>query len=195
MNEISTSLTTPPFLPLPMITESRQTYTEDRSCEAYSTPILYKSDWREFHERHAFDDTRYRPLLSALAEFSPITNLRYSSSITAEIEHVICGISGLVVIPRPGEIREYLLRFPDIISILPCICFHTAMEFTTNDQISLELFRDRESEDRYLTLNIRQNTYAKDIMKQLERIWLNFESEIAKSKGWINITTDFRSPR
>jgi hypothetical protein len=68
------------------------------------------------------------------------------------------------------------------------------MEFTTNDQLSLELFKDRESEDRFLALYVRQNIYDKNIMKRLEKIWLNFETEIAGSKGWINITTDFRSP-
>jgi len=177
-----------------MITESWQTYTEDRFCDAYTTLIHYKSEGREYHQLHAFDDTRYRPLLSVSAESSPITNLGCSSSITGEIEHALRGISGLVLIPRPGEIREYLLRYPDIISILPCICFHAAMEFTTNDQISLELFRDRESEDYFLALYVRQNTYDKNIMKRLEKIWLNFVQEIAKSNGWINITTDFSSP-
>jgi len=107
---------------------------------------------------------------------------------------VLRAISALVQVPNPGDIRGYLSRFPDMLSILPCICFHVAIEFGVNSQISLELFRDRESEDRYLVLYVRQNIYAKNIMKQLEKIWLNFEPEIAERKGWINITTDYRSP-
>jgi hypothetical protein len=117
-----------------------------------------------------------------------------SSSIMTEIESSLNIISEFVNLPNPIEIKNYLIEFPDLINVLICICVHTTIEFKTNTQFSLELFKDREFDDHYLSLYVRQNTYSKNIMERLEKLWLNFESEIAKSKGWINITTDFRSP-
>lgn len=194
MNEISTSSATLPFPQLLVVTESRQSLAEEYFCRAYTAPVCGVGAWGQYHHSHGLNDMENPLLLSAFSKFTLPGVIGYSSSITAEVEHVLRQIGGLVEIPRPAEIREYLLRFPDMLSILPCICFHVAIEFGVNAQISLELFKDRESADRYLALYVRQDTYAKNIMKQLEKIWLNFEPEIAERKGWINITTDYRSP-
>jgi hypothetical protein len=193
-DQLVTSSATPQVSSMPMVTEYRQYPGDDYLCKTYPAPICYEYEWGEWHQGLSLGDVGCQTILTS-GKLSVSSRLKDSSSITAEIEHALRAISGLVHIPRPAEIREYLLRFPDLLSVLPCICFHIVLEFNVDTQISLELFKDRESEERYLSLYVRQKTYSKNIMKQLEKVWLRFESEISKSNGWINITTDFRSPR
>jgi hypothetical protein len=176
-----------------MTKEFWQYPSEKNLCLGYSAFIFSETELRKYCLTHGSSDTRMQAAWTS-NNLSISNESTSSSSVTTEIENVICAISGLIRIPQPAEIREYLLRFPDMISILPCICFHSSLEFTSIDQLSLELYKDYETDDRYLSLYIRQTHYDSDIMDKIEKLWLNFESLISGSKGWINITTDFRSP-
>jgi len=50
-------------------------------------------------------------------------------------------------VPHPGEIGEYLVRYPDVLEALPGVCDLVAKRFGDRAQFSLELFRSHEDED------------------------------------------------
>ena len=100
-----------------------------------------------------------------------------------------------IVIPQPAEVRDYLHRFQDLIDLLPRIGARTRERLGTAPQLSLEVYRDPEIEDAYLTLLVRQENYVLDLLDTLDNISAEFDAELAKKSGWILVTTDFDLPR
>lgn len=119
----------------------------------------------------------------------------YSPSLIADIECFFRSIMGLIKIKQPTEIRRFLLSYPDLTSFLPDICYATIMEFAADAQVSLEIYRDYEIDESSLNLYIRQHKYDNAILDRIDKLLLPFEEILSKSNGWINITTDFNSPK
>jgi len=100
-----------------------------------------------------------------------------------------------VVVPRPDEVRSYLQNYPDIIDIIPSLCKKARKEFVLPTQLSLELYRDPEIEYEYLTLYVRQQNYATDILDKIDAISAEFDQAIAGKAGWLIMATDLCSPQ
>jgi hypothetical protein len=99
-----------------------------------------------------------------------------------------------VLIPEPREVLDYLARYPDLVEPLPRICQRVRAQLPADIQLSLELYRDRESEDSYLTLYARQATYDHALLDRLEAASTEFEADLQVRSGWLLLTTDFRRP-
>ncbi|MGH8065712.1 MAG: hypothetical protein ACRERE_10875 [Candidatus Entotheonellia bacterium] len=99
-----------------------------------------------------------------------------------------------VLIPQPSEVRNYLLRYFDLTRILRSTCKLAIEWFVRPSQLSLEVYRDPEIEDRYLTLYIRQPQYNEDILERIEKLRAEYEMDLTDSPGWFLVTTDFRPP-
>lgn len=99
-----------------------------------------------------------------------------------------------IKIPRPDEARDYLARYPDVIGLAEKVCEMTRAEFAGSAELSLELYRDPEIDDRYLTLYVRREKYDNSIMEVIERIQMGYEDELADLSGWLLVTTDFEAP-
>jgi len=118
-----------------------------------------------------------------------------SASVTAEIESAInVLILKRISIPRPAEVRDYLLRYPDMIDLLPYVCGIASERLGPDTQLSLEAYRGPEIRDEYLTLYVRQRDYDQSILDSIEEVSAECEGELAGRSGWILITTDFRAP-
>lgn len=100
-----------------------------------------------------------------------------------------------VIIPRPLEVQEYLDRYPELCDILPAASKNVREHFGGRAQLSLELYRDPEIEDRYLTLYVQQEHYDSDILDKLNGISASFDVQLSLTPGWFLITTDFQPPR
>ncbi|HEX9666759.1 MAG TPA: hypothetical protein VGA95_09430 [Thermodesulfobacteriota bacterium] len=98
-----------------------------------------------------------------------------------------------IVIPKPSEVLDYLSRYPDIIGLLISVCELTVQRFDSQTRLSLELYRDPEIEDEYLTFYIRQQKYDENLMKRIEGIRANYEKMLVGMTGWLLVTTDFRA--
>jgi hypothetical protein len=98
-----------------------------------------------------------------------------------------------IVIPKPSEVLDYLSRYPDIIGLLISVCELTVQRFDSQTRLSLELYRDPEIEDEYLTFYIRQQKYNENLMKRIEGIRANYEKMLVGMTGWLLVTTDFRA--
>jgi len=100
-----------------------------------------------------------------------------------------------VVIPRPLEVQGYLDRYSELCDILPAASKNIRDRFDESAQLSLELYRDSEIEDEYLTLYVRQEHYDSDILDKLNDISASFDSQLRLTPGWFLITTDFQPSR
>jgi hypothetical protein len=118
------------------------------------------------------------------------------SAITDQIESVLASLCSLqILIPRPAEVRGYLLRSPDLADLLPFIGGVAREGLGIETHLSLEWYHDPEIEDEYLTLYVRQEHYDGHIMDIIERVRSAYEEKLAERSGWLLVTTDFRRPR
>ncbi len=120
-----------------------------------------------------------------------------SVSITNGIEAALKLIEEYgVVVPEPNAVRKYLMNHGALKQFALLACCKASAGFGANSQLSLELYSDRECDDRYLVLYIRQQKYDKDIIGAIDEISESFLDYLpTKDDGYILITTDFCPPK
>ena len=91
-----------------------------------------------------------------------------------------------------AEIRDYLLRFPDLLDLIPEVCTTVVQRFGKDAQLSLKVRRDPGLEDGLLALYVRLKQYDDQVMDKIEDIRLEYSEELNRRRGWLLITTDFR---
>ncbi|HEV3260525.1 MAG TPA: hypothetical protein VG013_26960 [Gemmataceae bacterium] len=105
-------------------------------------------------------------------------------------EEVCCG-----VISRNWDaVRAYLEQDADLASLLPAVCEQARNEFGPDAELALEVYRDPEVKDAYLTLYVRLKRYATDTMERLDRVGQRFTDKLEQVSGYLLLTTDFRGP-
>ena len=95
-------------------------------------------------------------------------------------------------IPRPSEVREYLREYPDTVGALERIGEIAAAELGTTAELSLELYRDFETRDKYLTVYARQADDDDTLLDEIDRVRELYEPYIRDVSGWILLAPDFR---
>ncbi len=100
-----------------------------------------------------------------------------------------------LVVPNSMEVGRYLTEHTGLSAVLPQICQRVREVFGPDAELSLELYRDPEIDDRYLTLEVRQDQYESDIMDKLDALSEEFANELAQCSGHFLVTTDFSPPR
>jgi hypothetical protein len=135
--------------------------------------------------------------LSTIAEFVPPLGMSCSAQpVSLEVEAVIRRIREAgVLTPSPIEIRKYLSENINTTKLVETLCFAAIERFGARAQVSLELFQSREYDDEYLTINIRQERYEPELMREIEEVNSVFDDELSSVSGWVQITTDFHPPR
>jgi hypothetical protein len=119
-----------------------------------------------------------------------------TADVTSQIDTALSQLlSKGIMIPQPAEVRDYLLRYPDIIDLLMPVCKMAQERFELHTQLSLEVYHDPEIEDEYLTLYVRQENYDRQILDKIESVCAEYEKVIAGRSGWLLVTTDFQPPR
>ncbi len=115
---------------------------------------------------------------------------------TRHVEDTLFGLASTrVTIPRPAEVREYLVQYPDMIALVLQVAVSASRRFGPATELSLELYRDPEIDDEYLTLYVRQASYDEDILDQIEELSVQYERGLHGKSGWLLVTTDFCPPR
>ena len=100
-----------------------------------------------------------------------------------------------IVIANQGEIARYLDGHAQLGKLLPRICAKVRKDFGAEVELALELYKDPEIDDRYLTLYVRVPEYDAEILQRIDDATDRFDQQIAKATGYLLITTDFRRPR
>lgn len=126
-------------------------------------------------------------------EYGFVRNI--GTSVTRATATIVTALQGLgVKMPQPEEVVDYLVRHFDLAPILAQACLAAIKEFEADAQYVLEVFKDPDSEDTYLTLYIRQHEYAEEVMERIHKLWKVYEPGLANKSGWLLVTTDFQSP-
>ncbi len=99
-----------------------------------------------------------------------------------------------VAIPHPTTVRDYLLSYSDITSLIQPVCQMARKHLGKDTHLSLEVYRDQEIEDEYLALYVRQDIYDNRLMDKIEEVCVEYENMLSGKSGWFIVTTDFRPP-
>jgi hypothetical protein len=102
--------------------------------------------------------------------------------------------SANILIPRRKELEQYLSRHTRLARIIPQVCAAARETFGPEVELSLELYKDPEIDDRYATLYVRQEQYDPSIMERINAVNSRFDEELSDVSGYLLITTDFRRP-
>jgi hypothetical protein len=94
-----------------------------------------------------------------------------------------------------SAVRHYLREHPDLGDVVPALCEHVRAEFGSEAELALEIYRDPEIRDEYLTLYVRLAGYPPDMLERLDRAGLAFQARLTRARGYLLLTTDFRPPR
>ena len=100
-----------------------------------------------------------------------------------------------VSIRNAADVEGYVVEHPMLRSLLNRICEQARIEFGHGTELTLELYRDPEIDDRYLTLLVRQSQYDANIVERLDQLAAQFADELDRCTGDLLVTTDFRPAR
>jgi hypothetical protein len=139
-----------------------------------------------------------KPLLMSIAKIDqPYERFSFRSytDVTSQTEMLLNWLlTQKVLILEPSQVREYLIRHFDLTRILRLTCKLALDRMGMTSQLALEVFRDPEIDDAYLTLSIRQHHYSQDVINQIEDLRAEYEVDLANSAGWFLVSTDFQPP-
>ncbi|NOT64273.1 MAG: hypothetical protein HOP19_28995 [Acidobacteria bacterium] len=96
-------------------------------------------------------------------------------------------------IPRPAEVRNYVLQFSDIAPVVRHACDLALAEFNGKAALSLEVYVDPEIDDPHLTLYVQKDGYDAAASAVIEGIFEHYADGMINSDGWINVLQDCRS--
>jgi hypothetical protein len=126
--------------------------------------------------------------MSSRIKNQPLSEAAIASSMTA------LRSSGIVSADW-NSVGTYLEKHADLAPWLPKICTQARRDFGPEPQLALELYRDPEIEDSFLTLYIRQSHYDLGIMDRIDSLNRQFDSALEQVSGYFLIATDFRRPQ
>jgi hypothetical protein len=93
------------------------------------------------------------------------------------------------------EVMDYLDKHRDLTQLLPDICARVREAFGQETELALQLYRDPEIEDCYLTLYVRQERYDPKIIERIEAVSSDFHDLLSAVEGHFLLATDLRRPR
>lgn len=119
-----------------------------------------------------------------------------SESLSYTVEQSLRAILEIlqVEISHPAEVFDYILQNPGLDLVTMYACMLTKDEFRRDATITLDLYQDPESDDRYLTIYVRQKEYDKNILKRIDKICDEYEPALKGQSGWLLLTTDYKHP-
>lgn len=146
--------------------------------------------WQRGQQREAVLDT---PVASLLRQ--GLSQAWAHTDITAEPEEAltVLWLAG-IVLPALADVRTYLVDHPDMADTVLVVCQASRQLFGARAQLSLELYRDPEIDDQYLTLYVRQRAYQADLLAIIDDLRASLRWALSGTAGWLLITTDFQPP-
>ena len=112
---------------------------------------------------------------------------------TTTIDAFLARIANSAQIARESRIREYLSLFPDIADVAS-YAVEAARRRFPHAQLVLDVYQDPEIDDEYLVLYVRMPHYDDSVMERIATAEAEYLDMLADKSGWIQLTTDFRTP-
>jgi hypothetical protein len=165
----------------------------------HSEPSVVELQWAGAKDKPESPNTltRLRTLLQSfrqsLGGVASLALQRGSESIVIDIEGLIEQLAWKVRLENPHSIREYLLRFTELLDVIPK-AVEAAKKHFPEAQLVMDVYQDPEIDDNYLVLYIRLKHYDDSFIERLEKAEAEFLNQLVSKRGWIQLTTDFREP-
>ncbi len=119
-----------------------------------------------------------------------------TADVTGQIDEVLNWLVARDVrIENPAAVRAYLLRYTDLLLVIPTVWKKAVTLLSPDTQFTLALYRDPEIQDEYLTLYARQWKYEDCVLDMIRAINVECEELLSQFSGWFITTTDFRRPK
>jgi hypothetical protein len=96
-----------------------------------------------------------------------------------------------VAVRREDEVRDYLDSHADLLTPVEEVCRSARQEFGPDASLALEVYRDTEIEDEYLTLYVRLPSYPPDTLRKIRSVSEAHEQLLEDKSGTLLVTTDF----
>ncbi len=113
-------------------------------------------------------------------------------ALEKEVQEALERVQAMGISVSDAEgVREYLLRFPDMVQATVQVCEIVRREIP-DAHLSLEVYRDPEIDDEHLILYARFRNYDKTVLQKIEGAESECEQHLVGKKGWLLVTTDFR---
>jgi hypothetical protein len=125
----------------------------------------------------------------------PLLERKTKPNATKEVPAVLDQVISQGVVSRGwGAVRRYLTKHRDLAPLLPAICARTRKTFGARAELALEVYQDREIDDRCLTLFVRKDPYPRDTLARIEGINERSNRRLEQVSGYFLVATDFRKP-
>ena len=111
----------------------------------------------------------------------------------ATVDALLEGVGKDALLTNTPRIREYLLQFVDLAEVVSH-AVEAAKQHFPEAQLVLEVYRDPEIDDEYLALYVRLSRYDDTVMERIAAAEAEYLDRLAGKSGWIQFTTDFRTP-
>jgi hypothetical protein len=99
----------------------------------------------------------------------------------------------VLVSDRQG-VNKYISAHPLLGPRVKVLCELARRAFGRNAELALNVYRDPEIDDQYLTLYVRLAEYNPDVLDRIESISQGLGDAPKRAHGHILVTTDFRRP-
>jgi hypothetical protein len=115
-----------------------------------------------------------------------------NTSLVAEIHLLLYQVQALgVILKSDDRIRQYLLRFPDLLDVIPR-AIGGVRRHLPESQLFFDVYHDPEMEDEYLILYVRLKNYDVSVIERIEAAEREYIDLLAQREGWLQVSTDFR---
>jgi hypothetical protein len=101
--------------------------------------------------------------------------------------------SHVLVSDRQG-VNQYLKAHPLLGRRVNDLCELARQAFGCDAELALNVYRDPEIDDQYLTLYVRLEEYKPDVVDRIESMRQGHGESQKGTNGHILVTTDFRRP-
>lgn len=95
----------------------------------------------------------------------------------------------------PSEVRDYLYFYPELMELIKYVVGSVWDQFGSGIQLSLEMYKDQESQYERLTMYVRQYIYNENLMETIKKIRKDYHQMFPEIRGRFLLTTDFHVPR
>jgi uncharacterized protein with von Willebrand factor type A (vWA) domain len=117
------------------------------------------------------------------------TDTRLLAELTALIQSLR---EADIDIEEPEQVQRYLRRYPELIAAVQTMSLTARGEFP-DAQLLLTVYQDPETEDQFLSLFVRRDSYDGTEVRRIERLHEECR-HLNKGAGWFLLLTDFQPP-
>ncbi len=112
-------------------------------------------------------------------------------ALEKEVQEALEKVQAMGISVSDAEgVREYLLRFPDMVQATVQVCEIVRREIP-DAHLSLDVYRDPEIDDEHLILYARFPHYDATVLQKIRDARGKYRQHLVGKKGWLLLTTDF----